>query len=897
MKAMKKFCGVVSICSFMIFAVSAFAQSSTTGGIAGVVTDPTGAVVANAKVSAKSYATGATLNATSNGEGYYRFSLLQPGTYTLTVNASGFETVSTKVLVSLNQISTANIPLVLGTKMETIEVSASTVQIETADLTTGFSTEQIAQLPNPGNDLSAVAQTAPGVVMNTGGGFGNFSSFGLPATSNLFTLNGMNDNDPFLNLNNSGATNLLLGANDVHEASVVNNGYSPQYGQLAGAQINYITKSGSNQWHGNAVYYWNGRAMNANDYFNNAATPATKIPFDNVNQWAASFGGPLKKDKTFFFFNYEGLRVVLPTSSAAFIPSQQFEAAAVANVTGNAQQVAFYNNMFSLYNNAPGAAAATTSSTCGAAGVTGGALTPTTPCILTFRSTAGNFTHEYTMNLRIDHNFSDADKIFARVQTDRGVQATFTDPINPVFNAVSTQPEYQGQLGWTHVFGGSAVNEFKISDLWYSAIFSNQDNAKARATFPTTMILNDGSLTGLGGIDLVWPQGRNVNQYQFVDDFQMTRGKHTWKFGVNFHRDDVTDFDYGINTSGTLVELGMQSIFNGQVDFYQQGYATRLSEPIAVYNLGFYGGDEWRVTSRLKLSLSLRLDHNSNPVCQTNCFAELTQPFTALAKNPNAANLPFNQVIKTGLHQAYPSTDILVWQPRLGFTWSPFANNKTVVSGGIGIFSDAFPATVVDAFSKNSPNFNTFTVGTLFGTANANLSPLSDPASIFGSANAANKSFVGGFASGGTAASLGVAPGFTSSDKEIRQPRYQEWNLRLQRDIGWRTAISLNYVGNHGIFEVVPNSGVNAFGFGGLPTTVPDAAFSQVTQYQSIAVSNYNGLVTSIHHDLSHGLKFQANYTWSHALDEISNAGLLPYNTGTAPSLGTLTNPINLRAN
>lgn len=899
MRTAKLFYPVSLFCVLTLLALPALGQSSTTGGLAGVVSDPSGAVMPNVKVSAKSDATGATLSTVANGEGYYRFSLLQPGTYILSVNSPGFQPVTSKVEVGLNQVSTANVRLAVGTKTETIEVSANApvVQSETADLTTGFSTEQLAQLPNPGNDLSAVAQTAPGVIMNTGGGFGNFSSFGLPATSNLFTLNGMNDNDPFLNLNNSGATNLLLGANDVHEATVINNGYSPQYGQLAGAQINYITKSGGNKWHGNAIYYWNGRAMNANDYFNNAATPtATKIPFDNVNQWAVGFGGPIKKDKTFFYFNYEGLRVVLPTSNAAFIPSQQFQAAAKANVAGNAQQLAFYQNMFNLYNTAPGASAATTSSSCGDAGVTGGALTPTTPCISTFRSSAGNFTHEYTMNLRIDHNFSDTDKIFARVQTDRGVQATFTDPINPVFNAVSTQPEYQGQLGWTHVFGANAVNEFKISDLWYSAFFSNPSNTAARAAFPTTMILNDSSLTTLGGIDLVWPQGRNVNQYQFVDDFQITKGKHTWKFGANFHRDDVTDFDYGVNTSGTLVELGMQSIFDGSTDFYQQGYATRLSQPIALYNLGFYAGDEWRISSRLKLSASLRVDHNSNPVCQTNCFAELTQPFTTLAQNPSAATLPYKQVIKTGLHQAYPSTDMLVWQPRLGFIWSPFANSKTVVSGGIGIFSDSFPATVVDSFSKNAPNFTTFTVGSLFGTTNTNLSSPADPTSIFKSANDANSAFTTAFNSGAVPVA-GAGPNFTSSGKEIRQPRYQEWNLRVQRDIGWKTAISLNYVGNHGIFEVVANSGVNAFGFGSLPTTVPDAAFGQVTQLQSIATSNYNGVVVSVHHDTRHGLQFQANYTWSHALDEISNAGLLGYNQNSAPSIGTLTNPLNLRAN
>ncbi|HWX55078.1 MAG TPA: carboxypeptidase regulatory-like domain-containing protein, partial [Verrucomicrobiae bacterium] len=840
--------------------------------------------------------------ATTTSQGTYRFSLLQPGVYTVGVSVSGFQPASHRVQVTVGQVATANIQLSVSGAVTTVDVTTSVLQVENADNSTGFNSEQISQVPNPGNDLSAVALTAPGVVLNTGGGFGNFSAFGLPGTSNLFTLNGMNDNDPFLNLNNSGATNLLLGANELEEATVVTNGYSGQYGQLAGAQINYITKSGGNQWHGNAAYWWNGRAMNANNYFNNLqvnGNPSTPKPFDNVNQWAVSFGGPIRKDKTFFFFNYEGLRVVLPTSSPAFIPSQQFQAAALANVAGNPAQVAFYQNMFHLYNTAPGAAAATTSSNCGDAGVSGGALLPATPCISTFQSTAGNFTHEYLMALRLDHHFSDSDKIYGRAQVDRGVQATFTDQINPVFNAVSTQPEFQAQIGWTHVFGSSAVNEFKVSDLWYSALFSTPNLKASLAAFPTTMILNDGSLSGLGGIDLVWPQGRNVNQYQIVDDYQMTRGKHTWKFGVNYHRDNVTDFDYGVNTSGTLVELSMQSIFDGTVDFYQQAFNTRASQPIATYSLGFYAGDEWRVTKKLKLGLTLRADHNSNPVCQTNCFARLTVPFTTLAQNATADTLPYNQVIKTGLHQAYPSTDMVVWQPRLGFTWSPFSDNKTVLSGGIGIFTDSFPAAVVDGFSQNSPLFNTFTLGTLFGTTNSNLSAASDPTSIFSSASGQNQTFVSGFAAGKTSAQLGgVTPGLTSSDKEIRQPRYQEWNLKIERELPWSTVLGVNYVGNHGIFEVVANSGVNAIGGGfvGLPVTAPDDAFGAVTQYQSIAVSNTNALAVGLQHNFR-GFQIAANYTWQHALDEVSNAGLFKYNQGTAASIGTLVNPFNLRAN
>jgi hypothetical protein len=861
-------------------------------------------------VTAKSDATGVVEKSTTNGEGFFRFSLLQPGVWTVSVEATGFKSATRKVAVTVGQVINTNIQMSVGAETIVLEVTAPALQVESADVSTGFSNVQIAQLPNPGNDLSAIAQTAPGVVMNTGGGFGNFSSFGLPATSNLFTLNGMNDNDPFLNLNNSGATNLLLGANDLEEATITNNGYSGQFGQLAGAQVNYITKSGTNQWHGNAVYYWNGRSMNANDYFNNATK--TPRPFDNVNQWAVSMGGPIRKDKTFFFFNYEGLRVVLPTSTPTLIPSPQFQAAALANVAGNPQQVAFYNKMFGLYNSAHGAASATPSpinpdngeigggcGTPGQGGVT--ALGAGVPCSLTFQSTAGNFTHEYLMNLRLDHNFSNSDKIYGRAQVDRGVQATFTDPINPVFNGVSTQPEFQAQIGWTHVFGSSAVNELKLSDLWYSAIFTNPNRAASLAAFPTSMIFLDGSLNTLGGINEIFPQGRNVNQYQIVDDYQRTRGKHTFKVGVNFHRDDVTDYDYGINTSGTLLEFALNDFFTGKADFYQQGFNTRATQPIALYTLGFYGQDEWRITQNFKLSLSLRLDHNSNPVCQTNCFAALTSPFTVLAQNPNAASVPYNKIIKTGQHQAYPGTDFVVWQPRIGFTWSPLKDNKTVVSGGIGIFTDSFPATVVDAFSKNSPNFNTFIV----------KGPLSSPAdsgSAFAAAVSANQTFNTIFTSGKSFNDLslagGVAPNFTSSNSTIRQPRYQEWNLQLQRELGWKTVMSLNYVGNHGIFEVVANSGVNAFGdlgggtfFAGLPAAPPDPAFAAVTQYQSIAVSNYNGLVTSIRHNFNRGFQFLASYTWSHALDEISNAGLLPYNQGSAPSLGTLTNPFKLRAN
>jgi len=391
---------------------SAVAQSLVSGDVTGIVSDPSGAVVPNATVTIKNNGTGQTQSATSNAAGVYRFSLLSPGSYTVTGSAQGFQNKSQVVTVAVGQAATLNLQLPVGSSSQTVEVTAEAgiVQAQNGNISTTFTPEQVQLVPNPGNDLSFLVQTAPGAVMNTQAGYGNSSTYGLPATSNLFTVNGMNENDPFLNLNNSGATNLLLGQNDVQEATVVNNGYSVQYGGLAGANVNYVTKSGTNNFHGNVNYFWNGRAMNANSWFNKqnelaSAVPGgpnpNKQPFVNANQWSASCGGPIVKDKTFFFVDYEGLRVLLPTSTPVNIPSPAFQAATLANIGAtDPAQLPFYQQMFSLWNGAPGASAAQNSLPNG--GCDGTVSIGGSACALQFRSTAGNFTHEWLLTARLD---------------------------------------------------------------------------------------------------------------------------------------------------------------------------------------------------------------------------------------------------------------------------------------------------------------------------------------------------------------------------------------------------------------------------------------------------------------------------------------------------------------
>lgn len=866
------------------------AQSTTSGDIAGVVTDPSGAAIAGATVTLTSNATGASHTLSTGANGAYRFFLLPPGSYVVSAAATGFSPKKATATVSVGQIQTVNLALRVGAATQTVTVTgeAAPVQITNANVSTNFTAAQIAAVPNGGGDLTAIVQASPGTVMNTQAGYGNFSTFGLGGTSNLFTINGMQDNDPFLSVNNSGATNLMLGQNDVQQVTVTNNGYSGQFGSLAGANVNYVTKSGSNDWHGNANYFWNGRVMNANNFFNNAS--GTPRPFVNANQWSASVGGPVVKDHTFFFVDTEGLNVVLPTSNLALIPSPQFQTATLANLTATGQsgQVPFYNTMFNLYNGAPGASRAVPVAGGGCGSFTG--LSAGVPCALQFESTAGNHTHEWDLAARVDQNMSASDHLFFQFSTDHGLQATFTDPINPGFNIQSNQPQYNGQLNWTHSFGAVAVNQLVASGAWYSAIFG-EDPASRSAIFPAQMNITGGLFTTLGGSDGIFPQGRKVTQWGLVDDYSETIGAHTLKLGMNYNLNLVNDFGFGIGTTPTIT-TSLASLFAGTADIAAQSFPTVLNQPVRIYDLGGYIEDDIRVSPDLHMNFTLRGEHPSNPVCPHNCFSNLIDPFTSLDHN---VNVPYNQIIQTGRSQALPSYNSFLWQPRVGLAWTPFGHQSTVVRSGFGVFNDTLPALLAESFATNAPNENSFVV----------TGPMSPavPNNVFSQSAANNTAFLNGFNSGGTLASITattpafVPPGFFTSNAKLLSPRVLEWNLEVQQALGNASSFSINYVGNRGYHEPIENEGLNAFfpGFVGLPAVATDPRFGVITQVNNDGISNYNGVTVSYSRKLSRSFQMQANYTWSHALDTISNGGFLPFNfTSVNTSVLTPQDPFNL---
>jgi len=911
MRVKKVIIGLLSVLVIaLLMTPSLVAQSLVSGDLTGTITDPSGAVVPNATVTLKNSGTGQTRTTTTNNSGAYRFSLLQPGSYTVSATASGFSKAETTAMINIGQATVADVKLAVGTSSQTVEVTSAVplVQADTADLSTNFDQNVVANSPNGGNDLTYIAQTAPGINMNTGMGYGNFNTAGLPATSNVFTMNGENQMDPYLNLNNSGATNLMLGKNAVQEATVTTNAYGGQFGQQAGAQVSYVTKSGTNAYHGNANYWWTGRAMDANNWFAGQADPYQKTPFNNNNAWAASLGGPIKKDKLFFFADWEGERYIVPTSSVIRIPTTQFATATLANLAlTDPASIPLYTNMFNLYQGAAARWGINTNASNlptnqNGAGNGGGCLdlALSVPCFTSGLSSPALPAKEWILTGRVDYNLSDKDHLFWSVSADHGTQATYPDPINSAFSAASYQPQYNGQGQWTHSFGSNATNQFVYAGSYYRAIFTQ---ANAAPTFPAWVDL--GAVLGytdMAHIESVFPQGRNVTQYQFVDDFSVTKGAHNLKFGANFRRYDITDYVFSEFSpafgSGPLyVPFTLGDVYSGGTDGLNEfisNYPNRGTYPVALWGIGLYAQDEWRVNKSLKITLALRAEKNSNPVCQLNCASLFTGPFNSISNDPNT---PYNTMINAGLHQIFPSVDAIDFAPRFGFTWAPGGSDKTVVRGGFGIFYDAFPAVLGDSFMTNLP---TVVPLTQFGVPWANQTTPTTSPWVIGQTTA--NQIVGGFGSGASFNSLSTAnplftsPAFNNMAGQFNVPRYQEWSLQLEQQLDSKSSVNLAYVGNHGIHEVVPNYPNAALpGVAGFPSSPANPLnYSTVLEYYTGGVSNDSQLTASYQRRLTYGFTISASYTWAHALDEISNGGNLPYSTS---SQVYQLNPLNLRAN
>jgi outer membrane receptor protein involved in Fe transport len=913
-----------------LFTTPTVGQSLIAGDLAGQVVDPSKALVVDADVFLKNKETGATEQGKTNSEGYFHFSLLKPGNYEVTVSKSGFAKVTQNAIVDVGKTTTITVALEISSTTASIEVTTTPelVSTDTSPSTT-FTQQEVQLLPNPGGDITNIAFTSPGVVVavNQSGmnGYGNFTANGLPATSNLFTTNGENNMDPYFNINNSGATNLTLGSNEVQEVSVITNPYSGQYGQLSGAQVSYITKSGTNDFHGNAQYWWNGRYMNANDFFNKWQTPAgvaNPAPFGNANQWATSIGGPIIKNKTFFFADYEGLRFVLPSSQTVYIPTPAFSTAVLNNVQAlHPSEAATYQQILNLYANAKGANTAVAqpnSSFCNSLTLPG--FDPTSQnCMAQFLASPTALATEFIVAGRVDQKIGDKDNLFGRFKIDHGLQPTVVDPISPNFSALSNQPSWDVQANESHVFNATQTNVFTASLSHYVAQFAQNYNS-AFSTLPYAIITSGfGSSVPFSSVNQIYrfPQGRNITQYQFIDDFSWNKGKHSFKFGGNFRRYDVSDHNFFYNTPAVYFgygDSGLQQFVDGLAYQYRQADNAASDVPVALWGLGLYAEDQIKVTSNFTLTLALRAERNSNPVCQKNCFANFTGNFNSLASyqagGTNALDVPYSQDIKYNQHQAFQGVDPVVWSPRVAFSWAPGHSDhfpyfpgggKTVISGGFGIFYDNPAVGLVDDLLANPPVSVTFRVRPTGGVLP--FDPNGGPA-IWGAAASAfniTKSFNEIQASMPAGVSF-TAPSFDSIVGTVHAPMAKEWNFQIQQEIGRTTALLVNYVGNS--VTRLPygsewGNAWNQFGIfapGVIPAASPDPAYGTVNQFQSGAISNYNGVNVTLREQFKSWIVAHLNYTYSHNLDEISNGGVFQYGFASGQSILGQLNPNSLRA-
>src|SRR5271157_520359 len=921
------------------------AQTTTSGGLTGVVSDPSQSVVPDVNVEIRDNTKGTTQATKTDSDGVYRFFFVAPGNYTLTVVHPGFREERQKINVLLGPAGTRNISLRLAGTSTTVKVTDETplLQTENGDVSATMNQQQISEVPNPGNDLTYVAQTAPGAIMNTDGigfgGAGNFSILGLPGPSNLFTMNGMNDNNQIehhvsgdsivLNTNNSGVLGMMLGQNEIQEATVVSNGYSGQFGGAAGSIVNYLTKSGSNASHGNAQYYWNGTALNANDWFDNAFQ--NPRPFNNANQWAGSLGGPIKRDKLFFFFDTEGMLIALPDSFQVVLPSPAFETATLSNIDNifgsTSASDKFYRQMFNLWNSTPGASAATQGDFNSSLGCYGwkdptdlnnpNRLGVKEACTVHFPRNVDAPSNDYIVSGRVDWNLRADDRLFLLMQYGNGKTPVHVDEISPVFNAYCNQSTWQGQLNETHTFGPTAANQFLLAGTFIDRNCGVANSPHALATFPTELSWFDAGIPVglLGGYDIRYalPIGSRTTTYQISDDFVKTKGRHKFELGLNFLRTDATLGGYNRYGIGLLSPLSMSAFFCGgespsqdpslisptqpclvdqshpatDLTLLQQAYPLSTWNRFAFYSLGLYGQQEWHARSNLTLTLALRADHQSNPVCENNCFARFSGPFNSLSHDPNQ---PYDSGILTNQRQAFANTDSVVWSPRFSFAWQPLGvSHNSVIRGGVGFFYDTVPTSLAANLAYNPPS-NTF-----FNISGYNLAP-GETNSLSRNAANSNAVFTNGYAAGESLAQIKAAdpnftpPSFQNPANRMHSPQYQKWSLQAQQRFGASTSFTVGYFGNHGIHELVQNPNANAFGFGSFPSalcTTPlvspcaDPRFGGVTEFQSNAISNYNGMVVSFEQRFTRwgNALFQVNYTYGHALDEVSNGGVTVFTT------------------
>jgi len=934
----------IAVALFLSFPRAAWGQGETTSAILGQVADATGAAIPGASVTITNRATGLERSARTDDQGRFNFPQLLPGTYSVAAAANGFQPQRLDNAVSgLGQKQTVNFILQVSQARQTVEVSgeAPLINPENSNTSTTLTAPALENLPNPGGDLTYPLQFSAGALMNTAGsgndfvggtnGYGNVEFNGLPALSNGYIVDGLETNDPLTNLNSGLSTNLVLGINSISEVTVNTLSYSVDQGRYGASQVNYVTKSGTNQFHGNLYEIWNGSILNAADFFTNA-TPGNHKPRSTVNHFGGSLGGPIAHNKLFFFVDSEWVRIALPIVTAATVPTAalknyvlgqggtpgQLALGGMDSVTGSSypaapQLVPFYRSMFALYRNTSGTPLPVLGCPFNADGTSAAGNPPNgNGCANRQSVSHSSDDHEQVQTVRMDYNIDAKNTSWYRFQADTGLQAAYTDPINPLFDSVSPQPLYSFAAGYTHVFSQNLVNYFNPGFSWYASLFAPSEFEKTLSAFPIVLQGSGANaFTPVGGLDNTWLQGRRATRYFLNDNLAWSRRGHELRFGTNTRIFRLNDYDFGEGSVPTVTYATLPQFLYGVASTVTKTFPLTANEPFRFLNLDLYAQDTWKVTAKLTWTFGLRDTFNSNPLNPHEEIARLPGAFASISHD---VNQPLSAAIQTHLGNLFSSTPLAVLQPRTAIAWQ-FAPSS-VLRAGFGMFGDLLPGSIADFIGTNPPYVRTFQGG-LHGTVGqagtAGCDPMLGctgiapgvPNSAVDALVAANTTFMEGFAQNALscafpynncAGSLPPVAITAVPNGTLHAPYFLEWSLGIEHQFGSTASVRAQYVGTRAVnqpylTQVNGYQNVCAGCFAPFPYLQPaDPRFSAVTQLSTGAGSHYNGLQLTAMKQLGHGLEGQINYTFSRCMDEVSNGGFLQFSAGAllAPLPGEL---------
>jgi hypothetical protein len=868
---------------FVLMAVSSLAAQTFRGTILGTVLDPSGAVVAGAKVSVKNSGTGQERTTTTSGDGSYSVPELPIGTYSVTVTQTGFQTfLASGVVVDVATERRVDATLTTGEVSQRVEVLGDQLpQVETtsAELGGTLTSETITNLPVNGRDYTKLIYLNPGVsgspdqISDSPGSFGTFSMNGSRGRSNNFLLDGTDMNDGYRNdpaINEAGVFGdpaTILPIDAVAELRVLSN-YEAEYGRNSGAVVNIVTKSGANTWHGSALEYWRGGELGARNYFN---SQGGKNPFHN-HQFGGSLGGALIKDKTFFYLNYEGQRENGAQATLDCAPDPALIAATEQSIIAGGGTVS--PTITALLARQPWP-------TPNIAGVT----TSLTGCSAPNLATSTGFSNRVDSAIvKIDHNFNAANLLTGRYYIGDSDQsfplALQSGGALPAFNTTTPTRVQLISLSYVKVVNSHQVNEARLGWNRFAEGFFPAD----RNFNPASIGLNTGAAPfdyglpkiNVGGYTVIGaaqsvPRSRVDSNWHFIDNYSWKSGAHDIKFGYEFRRTTI-QLIQDVNFRGKMSFPDLTTFLEGTASSGKiaSGYSRRHSFE---NSQGLYIQDSWRASPKLTFNAGLRWDY-------FGVVGEKDHLFNRF--DPTAAGGALIPVGTGGGPSKLYNSDYNNFAPRLSVAYDISGKGKTVLRAGWGLFYDAFSQ---DIFLGHIPYNCAFCPGPAYaGTGKAAISS----ASLSGQAILPTTPVYG------TPSGLGD---FFAADPKIRTPYTENFNINVQQQVSSKAVVQIGYVGAVGQklfrFRDINQPGqstITAFDtsctnpINNNPANCPIGGFDSggnvprqfgnffyVNQEESKANSFYHALQTSLRMSAWHGLTSMVNFVWSHSIDTASD--------------------------